>query len=149
MSILLRAAALGLATGGRSTFGLAALASTAGTTGSAPTSGWVKAAAGLAAAGELVADKLPQTPSRLSAPGLSPRLAFGGVAAAVLAHREGESRSSTAAAALIGMATALAGAKAGARWRAVAAGKFGSDLPGAVVEDATWLVTARLAAARA
>ncbi|MDQ2959189.1 MAG: hypothetical protein M3Y42_19800, partial [Actinomycetota bacterium] len=93
MAMMTRAALLGLATGGRSSIGLASLAATADRhSGSALTSRWI---AGLAAAGvatELVIDKLPATASRLEPQNTAARLVFGTAAAAVLSHREGGSR---------------------------------------------------------
>ncbi|MCE0768068.1 hypothetical protein LWC35_34990, partial [Pseudonocardia kujensis] len=80
-STLLRAAALGAATGSRSTAGTAALALTA-RPGAAGVAGRLggrggTTLAGLLAAGEAVADKQPAVPSRLGAPGLAPRLTLG------------------------------------------------------------------------
>ncbi len=145
MSILLRAAALGLATGGRSTVGLAALALTSERTGSWQTSRWAVRAASTAAAGELIGDKLPQTPSRLQPPPLAGRLVFGTLGAAILAHREGGSRSNTVLAGALGLAGAAATSWGGASWRKVAAGRLGNDLPGALIEDAGCLALARYA----
>jgi len=147
MSILARAALLGLATGGRSSLGAAALALTSTRTrgGSAVTRPWVaKAAAGVSAT-EFVGDKLPGIPSRLQPQGAVPRLVLGALSGGVLAHREGNSRAVTALSAAIGVAAAVAGIKAGVSWRGLASDKFGTDLPGALLEDATWLATARSA----
>lgn len=149
MSILTRAAALGLATGSRSTAGLAALsASTAGSSGSILTSRWTARLAAVAAAGELVGDKLPRTPSRLQPPSVAARLALGTAGAAILSHREGNSRSSTVLAGLLGLAGAGVSTWAGARWRGVAAKRLGRDLPGALAEDAACAAAVRYAVLR-
>jgi uncharacterized membrane protein len=87
----------------------------------------------VAAVGELIADKLPQTPARTSAQGLLPRLLLGATAATVLAGRHGESQRR---AAVVGALAATATSFAGVRARAAAAARAGSDLPGAVAEDA-------------
>jgi len=65
-------------------------------------------------------------------PGLAPRVALGAVAAAGLAGREG---ARPALPALVGLGTAVAAAFLGERLRGVAAGRFGSDVPGALTED--------------
>jgi uncharacterized membrane protein len=70
----------------------------------------VQAAAAIACAGELVADKLQTTPSRLTPRGLSSRLIAASLAAAVLAR--GEARSPVPAV-VIASAAALAAAKIG------------------------------------
>jgi uncharacterized membrane protein len=92
-----------------------------------------KTLTGVAAAGELVADKLPGVPSRLGPPGLVPRVALGATSAAATARRDG---SDPAVAGLVGLAAAVAGAVLGSRWRAVAQRRLGTDLPGALIEDA-------------
>jgi uncharacterized membrane protein len=145
MSVLARAGLLGLATGSRSTAGLTALALTNPSSGGALGSRWTRRLAGTAAAGELVGDKLPQTPSRLQPEGLVPRLVVGAVAGAVLTHREGGSRVRTALAAGIGLLGAAAGSRLGASWRQLAGRRFDKDLPGALIEDACCVATARYA----
>jgi uncharacterized membrane protein len=145
MSIISRAVLVGLATGGRSTSGLAALALTNKSSGGPLSNPWVGRLAATAAAGELVGDKLPQTPGRLQPQGLAPRLLFGGAAAAILAHREGGSARVTALAAALGVLGGAAGAQLGASWRQLAQRKLGSDLPGALIEDASWIAAAHYA----
>jgi uncharacterized membrane protein len=145
MSLLTRAALLGLATGGRSTSGLAALALTNRRGTGALGSRWTRRLAGTAAAGEFVGDKLPQTPSRLQPEGLVPRLVLGAVAGAVLTHREGGSRNRTVLAGGLGLLAAAAGSRLGASWRQLAARRFGRDLPGALIEDACCAVAVRYA----
>jgi uncharacterized membrane protein len=54
--------------------------------------GPARLALGVAAAGELVGDKLPMTPSRLAPPALLARLASGATAGGTLAARNGASR---------------------------------------------------------
>ncbi len=147
MSIILRAALLGLATGGRSTAGLTALAVTVTSSrgGSPLTNPWTGRAAVVAGLGEAVVDKLPQTPSRLRPVVLGPRLAFGAVSGAILAHRAGGGRATSVLAATAGLAGAAAGSWLGVSWRGRASSRFGADLPGALIEDAVVLGTAKLA----
>ena len=136
-SVLLRAAALGAASGSRSTAGVAAVALTsrrgdrgALASGLGSTPGTVVSA--LAAAGELVGDKLPATPSRLAPPSLGGRLALGGTSAAAIARRDGHD---PVLPALVGAASAAGMSLLGNRLRAAAARRFGSDRPGAFAED--------------
>jgi uncharacterized membrane protein len=134
---LLRAAALGAASGSRSATGIAAVAWTsrpddAGAVASRLGGRTGGALTGLAAAGELVADKLPGVPSRLGLPGLAPRVATGATSAAAVARRDGHD---PALPGLVGAAAAVAAAVLGVRLRAAAARRFGSDRPGAVAED--------------
>ncbi len=148
-----RALLLGLATGGRATAGLTALALTARPSRPGPTLRPVPPlpsrlltarAAGpvavVAALGELVADKLPGTPSRLSPPALSGRLVAGALVGAALAQRHGAPVAGPAAAGLVG---AGAGSLLGARVRAAAAARGRPDLVVALVEDAVVLGLAR------
>ena len=145
MSIYLRAALLGLATGGRSTVGITALARTTRPTRSWLTNRWVGRATGLASLVEFVGDKLPQAPSRFAPPGLASRLVGGAIGGALLAKRNGRPGSMVVAA-LVGLAGAVAGALLGSRWRAFAAGRLGTDWPGAAVEDVVTLTVAGYAA---
>jgi uncharacterized membrane protein len=106
--------------------------------------------AGLFAAGEVVADKQPAVPGRLSPPGLVPRLTLGATSAAALARRDDEG---PALPALVGLAAAGGAAVLGVRARAAAARRLGSDLPGAIAEDAltaglAWLGARRRQAAQ-
>jgi uncharacterized membrane protein len=134
---LVRAAALGAASGSRSTAGVTAVALTSsrgdrGVLASALGSTAGKAVTGVMAVGELVADKLPTTPSRLAPPALAPRALLGGTAAAAEARRDGQDAILPA---LVAATSALGAAVLGARLRGVAARRFGSDLPGAFLED--------------
>jgi uncharacterized membrane protein len=168
MSVLTRAALLGLATGARSTSGLTALAlshpSRAGVLGNR----WTRRLAGTAAAGEFVGDKLPQTPSRLQPEGLAPRLILGAVSGAILTHREGGNRNRALQAGALGLLGAAAGSRLGVSWRQLAAGRVTNgashsarsklagqdgrkryaDLPGALIEDALCAAVARYASRR-
>jgi uncharacterized membrane protein len=139
---LWRAVALGAASGCRSTAGVTAVAFTStpadrrpdgrATAASRLGSRTATVLTGLAAAGELVADVLPSTPSRLALAGLVPRLALGASAAAVVARRDGHD---PVLPAVLGLAGAAGAAVAGSRWRATAARWSGSDRPGAFAED--------------
>jgi len=88
-SVLEHAAILGAATGMRSTVALAALIFRRSDGLPAvlkhPAARWIAATAD---GTELVADKLPGTPSRLDPPGLTGRLIFASLAAVVLARSE-------------------------------------------------------------
>jgi len=148
---LARAAALGAATGSRSSAGITALALTsrredhgviAARLGSRPGQA---VSAGLAAV-ELTMDKLPSTPSRLGARGLIPRIALAAISAAGIAARDGERPEPAAAVAAV---AALGSAALGNRLRALAARRFGSDRPGAFIEDAVAGTLAWLGARRA
>jgi uncharacterized membrane protein len=91
-SVLVRSALVGAVSGARSQLGVAATALTtpAGCRRqpAALLSGrTAKVVAAVAAVGELVGDKLPATPSRLTAAGLVPRALLGAFAAAALASR--------------------------------------------------------------
>jgi uncharacterized membrane protein len=131
-----RAAMLGWATGGRNATGPAALALTSSGARTA-----VRAASAAAAAGELVVDKLPATPSRVAPAPLAARVLTGAVVAAVLARREGRPYASAAA---LGGVAAAAGSVAGWAWRTWTA-KAVPPWSGAVAEDALVLTLAALA----
>jgi uncharacterized membrane protein len=136
-AILLRAAAIGAATGSRSSAGVTALAltSTPADSGAVVSRLGSRAgtvATGALAVGELLADKSPSTPARTAAFGLVPRAALCISTAAVVARREGHDPT---LAGLVGLGAALGTAALGVRARAAAARRLGSDLPGAVTED--------------
>lgn len=138
---LARAAALGAATGGRSSAGPAAvtLTSTVADRGPAGRLGTPagRAVACLFALGEAVGDKLPVTPPRTRAPGLAPRLLLAPVAAVTAGLRTTRDPDVwTVAEAAAAVAAALATAFGGVRLRAALAARLGSDLPGALLEDA-------------
>lgn len=152
-SVLLRAVALGAASGARSTAGVTAVALTStrgdrGPLASALGSTAGTVASGVLAAGELVGDKLPTTPSRLAPPALGGRLLLGGTSAAAVARRDGHD---PVLPALVGAVSALGMSVLGSRLRGIAAERFGSDRPGAFVEDGVaaalgWLGARRPAA---
>ena len=126
----------GLATGARSVAVLAALAR-------AHRPGPIGTAASLAQVGEIVADKLPVTPSRLEPPGLVVRIVAGAATGAIVAGR-----SQSVPGALLGAAGSVAWSFAGARARSLAAAKFGNDLPGALAEDVLAVALANVATRR-
>ncbi|MGY1782969.1 hypothetical protein [Geodermatophilus sp. SYSU D01036] len=133
-SLVLRAALLGTAAGGRSSLGLAVPALVASRRRP------VRLAALAAVAGELVADKLPATPSRTIPPSVAVRLAAGAAGGALLARRRG----GRLLPALAGAAGAAAGTLGGARWRRLA-GRRGPDLAAALAEDVVVVTIASLA----
>jgi uncharacterized membrane protein len=145
---VLRPLVLGVVTGLRSQLGLAALAwsepaSRRDTRAlrllrSAPARGLT----GAGAAAELVADKLPSTPSRLQPQGLAFRLLAGAGVGALAANST--DRRTVGVASALGLAGAAAGAYAGAYYRKLLPARTHTpDLPWAVGEDA---VAAGLAA---
>ncbi|MGY1701498.1 hypothetical protein [Geodermatophilus sp. SYSU D00766] len=134
-SILLRAALLGTAAGGRSSLGVAAPALAASPR--AP----VRWAALAAVGGELVADKLPTTPDRTMPPSFAVRVLSGAAGGVLLARRAG---GTAVPAALAGAAGATAGTLGGLRWRREAAPRLGA-LPAALAEDALVLASAAAA----
>jgi len=134
---LVRATLLGAATGCRSTVGLTALALRARRTD--PRASSVFASPGrravpvLATLGEMAGDKSPVVPDRTSAGGLAPRIVLASTAADVAAHRD---RYEGGPPALLAALAAVGTAVLGQRLRGVAQQRFGSDLPGALIEDA-------------
>jgi uncharacterized membrane protein len=86
----------------------------------------------VAAAGELIADKLPATPSRLAPPGIASRLLLGALAAGLFAETQ---RARWRPAAAIGATSAALAAKLGHDLRARLA-RHAPDPAVAVVEDA-------------
>jgi uncharacterized membrane protein len=134
--LVFRSLALGTASGMRSSLGLAAPGLVRRTSGAVGTS-----ARTLAVGSELVADKLPSTPSRLEPPALAARFASGATGSVVL------SRSAGAAPAwpvLAGLAGAAAGSFGGAAWRRWA-GSRRPDWQAALGEDAVAVGLAILA----
>jgi uncharacterized membrane protein len=165
--MLARSALVGAATGSRSCTGLAALALSAPAGLAQPDRalgvGWVKGLATVAAAQELVIDKLPGTPGRLSPAGLGARVVIGTAAGTIVARRQwprpaggpgpadsaeadgstnpgpvqagSAGAAGTAGAVAAAAAMAVAAAWLGAHWRQAATRHFGHDYPGAVIED--------------
>ncbi len=92
---------------------------------------WTRRVLVAAAVGELIADKLPNTPSRLEPPGIVGRLVLGALAASLYAQTRGAPWPRAAG---IGAASAIAAAKIGHDLRAQLA-KQVPDPAVAVVED--------------
>jgi len=83
------------------------------------------------AIGELVADKLPKTPSRKAPPGFITRVVVGALAGAAI----GATAKMLAAGLLIGIVAAILGTLGGSSVRQKMAEAFGRDLPAALIED--------------
>ena len=135
---LARAFVLGVATGGRSSAGPAAVVWSASAAISDRDPLWLSTRAArvgtaVIVGGEVVNEKRPSTPSRLIPPVLAGRVAVGAAAGGFLGRRYALA---VGPAALAGGLGGLAGSFAGARWRGWAAKRFGPDLPGALIEDA-------------
>ena len=80
---------------------------------------------------EIVADKLPMTPSRKENAAFAARVISGSLAGAAL----GATSQRAAFGALLGMAGAIIGTEAGAAFRSWLSSLFDRDLPAAVIED--------------
>ena len=128
-----RSLLLGLAAGGRSSLGYLAAALSSGSTATT--------VAAAAVAGEVVADKLPVTPSRLDAAPLIGRVVAGAVGGLALARRE---RSSVVLPALVGAGGAVIGSVLGAAGREIAA-RHGWGWQAGLAEDAASLTAAWIA----
>jgi uncharacterized membrane protein len=85
----------------------------------------------VAAAGELVTDQLPGTPSRKVPPQFGARLMMGGISGAAIAAASGNWVSGLVA----GAVGAVIGTLGGAAFRTKLAAAFGSDRPAAIIED--------------
>jgi uncharacterized membrane protein len=136
---------LGAATGSRSQLGVATLV--ARSDPSLPPifrQPWTRRILVAAAAGELVADKLPNTPSRLEPPGFIGRLALGALAAGLFAQTR---QAPWLPAAAIGASTAAVAAKVGHDVRA-RLDQHAPDPVVAVAEDAVALGLAAAGASR-
>ncbi len=83
------------------------------------------------ALGELVADKLPKTPSRLVPPQFGARVVMGATSGGAIGLSEGY----FAIGLIAGIAGSVAGTFAGSKVRALVAKLFGRDLPAALLED--------------
>ena len=94
----------------------------------------------IAAIGELVADKLPSTPSRKAPPSFAFRIVSGAVCGAAI----GISHGALLIGVLGGAVGAIIGTLGGAAARSALAKMFGKDLPAALLEDATAIVGAIL-----
>jgi uncharacterized membrane protein len=84
------------------------------------------------AAGELIADQLPSTPSRTEPLGFGGRIVAGGLSGAAVGTAGGTMAGGMAA----GIAGAVIGILAGHGFRARLAAAFGRDRPAAFIEDA-------------
>ncbi|MEO7335091.1 MAG: DUF4126 domain-containing protein, partial [Caldimonas sp.] len=96
------------------------------------------------AAGELVADKLPKTPSRKVPVQFGTRLLTGALSGAAI----GAASQSLLVGAVLGVVGAVLGTLGGAAARARLAGAFGRDLPAALLEDLVAVGGAALIVAR-
>jgi uncharacterized membrane protein len=147
MKPLVRAAFAGVASGARSFIAVTAVSRTAGGPGRTERllhRRGVQRSLRSSAAFELLGDKLPVTPPRTDPPSLAGRVAFGALSGGLVASRGG---GRALAGAAVGAATSAAWTLAGPRYRSLAAARTGSDLPGALAEDAA-AVTLAWAAAR-
>ncbi|WP_249998300.1 hypothetical protein [Actinoplanes sp. M2I2] len=150
ISPVLRSFVLGVVSGGRSLTGLTAVAlTTAPGDAVAPWTGLTsrKARSLLVAGaiGELIADKLPRVPSRLSPPSLAGRTAAAATAAGLAAVRGG---AQPARALLPAVAGAVAGSLVGARWRTWADQRSWPPVAAALLEDTVVVGLAFVAARR-
>lgn len=125
--LLARSAALGLASGSRSSLGVGGPLAGDGTVARLVSTALVGT--------ELVMDKLPATPSRLLGGGIGVRAATGAFGAGWLARRQS---ADPVLPAVAGLAGALVGTFAGAAWRDVSAQR-GWTWQAAVAEDVTAL----------
>ena len=89
-------------------------------------------------AGEVVADKLPVTPSRLEPGPLLGRAASGGVGGFALARAH---RQNVVLPTVVGVGGAVVGSVLGSAWREIAE-QHGWQWPGALAEDAAALALA-------
>jgi uncharacterized membrane protein len=136
MKPLVRSAFAGLATGARSQSALAACARAPGRGGRLErflNRKRVRKSLTRSAAFELVTDKLPVTPARTAPPSVAARVSLGALTGALASSRAGGSGRQGA---VVGALTSAAWTYAGPRYRAAAAARTGSDLAGAVLEDA-------------
>jgi uncharacterized membrane protein len=85
------------------------------------------------ALGELVTDQLPSTPSRTVPVQFGTRIVTGALSGAAIAAGSG---GTLLAGGLFGAVGAVIGTLGGRRLRGWLAGRFGSDLPAALIEDA-------------
>ncbi len=135
----LRAAALAAVTGGRTTLGPALVARRKARRG------WLRSAAYLAAAAELIGDKLPRTPNRTAPVGLAFRLVSGACVARALLRRRG--RAAAFGAVALGATAAIAGAFAGLRLRLALTRRLGggavANAVAGTIEDAALLAVGR------
>jgi uncharacterized membrane protein len=96
----------------------------------------------LVALGELIADQLPSTPSRTVPVQFGARIATGALSGAAI----GAAAGATVGGLLAGIVGSVIGTLGGRDFRAWLAAAFGSDRPGAFIEDAVALGGALLVA---
>ena len=90
----------------------------------------------LLAVGELIADQLPQTPSRKAPLGFGGRIVMGAMCGAAFGAAYGKASGSLAIGGVAGIAGAVAGTLGGYEARVRLARLVGKDLPVALLEDA-------------
>ncbi len=96
------------------------------------------------AIGELIADKLPSTPSRKMPPGFIARIVSGSLVGATI----GTAGQSLALGLILGAIGAVCGTLGGAAVRARLAALFGRDLPAALLEDVAAIAIAVISVSR-
>jgi uncharacterized membrane protein len=101
---------------------------------------WTPWILSIAALGELIADKLPSTPSRKMPPSFAFRIVSGSVCGAAI----GISHGSLLIGLVGGAIGAVIGTLGGAAARSALAKMFGKDLPAALIEDAVAVMGAIL-----
>lgn len=153
-------ALLGLAAGARTSLGIAGIAVGIRRPGDPVPMAllrtrWGRLAAAGLVVGELVGDKLPQSPSRLQPTALGGRVLCAALGGAALPAPRGldrrqdvGGRSGRVVAATVAATAAVAGALGGYRWRMLVADRGWPDLPAALTEDAlalgaTWYAARR------
>jgi uncharacterized membrane protein len=90
------------------------------------------------AVGELIADKLPSTPSRKAPPGFIARIVTGALTGATI----GAAGHALVACTIVGILGAVVGTFGGSAVRAKLAAAFHRDLPAALLEDAAAILIA-------
>lgn len=137
LGLCARSALLGVAAGSRASLALA------GPTLHDPRRGGLaRTAARLGVLAELVGDKQPSAPSRITPPGPQSRAVSAALGGAALARQRGRAIWLPAATAAV---FSLGGTIGGAAWRAWAARAGHRDLPAALAEDAVALTLATVA----
>jgi uncharacterized membrane protein len=101
-------------------------------------SGYAVAVFSVAAVGELIADKLPRTPSRKQPPGFIARIITGGLVGATV----GAAGHVLLAGLVLGVCGAVVGTLGGAALRGCMARAFGHDFPAAMLEDGAAILIA-------
>ncbi|WP_067500560.1 hypothetical protein [Actinoplanes sp. TFC3] len=136
-NVMVRAALLGASGGARSATPIAALAQRR-------RSRWARGITAAAAVAELIGDKLPQAPSRLTPLPFASRLAVGALVGGWYARSAGHA---VLAPALVGAVAAGAATVGGVAWRSFAA-RHRLSWPAAIAEDAAAVALARAAVKR-